>query len=91
MADGLASEIADLVTLATTLCRWRPEILNPHRTGRSNGPTEVMNLFMKQIKRVGSGFTNSDNYRLRLLLHYGVERDTHRPASIRGRHPHLVA
>jgi transposase len=85
------SEIPELETLAKTLGKWRQEILNHHRTGRSNGPTEAMNVLIKGIKRVGRGFTNFDNYRLRLLLHCGVEWDTHRTASMRGRRPHLAA
>ena len=36
--------------------------------GVSNGPTEAMNLLIKKIKRVGHGFRNFENYRLRLLL-----------------------
>jgi len=91
IAEGANSNIAELNTLATTLRRWRVEILNHHRTGRSNGPTEAMNLLIKQIKRVGRGFTSFPNYRLRLLLYCGVEWETHRTASIRGRRPHLVA
>jgi len=39
----------------------------------SNGPTEAVNLLIKRIKRVGFGFRNFDNYRLRLLLHCGVD------------------
>ena len=71
---------------------WRKEILNHHRTGgASNGPTEAMNLLIKKIKRVGCGFTNFSNYRLRVLLHCGVEWNTHRAASMRGRRPPLVA
>lgn len=91
IAEGASSKIRELVTLAATLRRWRDEILNHHRTGRSNAPTEAMNLLIKQIKRVGRGFTSFDNYRLRLLLHCGVEWDTHQTASIRGRRPHLAA
>jgi transposase len=91
IAECLDSGIRELVRLAGTLRRWREPILNHHRTGRSNGPTEAMNLLIKQIKRVGRGFTNFANYRLRLLLHCGVEWDTHRTASIRGHRPHLAA
>ena len=56
---------------AHTLSRWRTEILNHHRTGASNGPTEGMNFCAKQVKRAGRGFTNFDHYRLRVLLHAG--------------------
>jgi hypothetical protein len=49
----------------------------------SNGPTEAINLLIKKIKRVGHGFRNFDNYRLRLLLHCGVEWNTVRATPIR--------
>jgi transposase len=58
---------------------------------RSNGPTEAINLLIKKIKRVGRGFRNFDNYRLRLLLHCGVDWNTMRATPIRGRLPRLVA
>jgi len=34
--------------------------------------TEAINPIIKKIKRVGHGFRNVQNYRLRLLLHCGV-------------------
>ena len=81
----------ELRRLGGTLAKWCPEILAHHVTGDSNGPTESMNLLIKNIKRVGRGFTNFDHYRLRLLAHCGLEWQTHRTASMRGRSPHLAA
>jgi transposase len=63
----------------------------PQHRGCSNGPTEAMNLLVKKVKRVGHGFRNFTNYRLRLLLHCGVRWQTHRTARLRGRYPRLVA
>lgn len=40
---------------------------------------------------VGFGFRNFDNYRLRLLLHCGVDWQTPIATPIRGRLPRLVA
>lgn len=85
------SEVPELRRLGRTLRAWKEEILNHHRTGDSNGPTEAMNLLIKKIKRAGCGFTNFSNYRLRLLAHCGLKWQTHRAASIRGRTPHLAA
>jgi transposase len=65
--------VVELRRLAATVRRWEPEILGWHRTGLSNGPTEAMNPLIKKIKRIGHGFRNFENYRLRLLLHCGVE------------------
>jgi transposase len=88
--DGV--QILELSRLARTVRAWQTEILAWHQTtGCSNGPTEAINLLIKQVKRVGHGFRNFDNYRLRLLLHCGVRWQTHQTASLRGRSPRLVA
>jgi transposase len=50
-----------------------------------------VNLLIKKVKRVGHGFRNFTNYRLRLLLHCGVTWQTHRTARLRGRSPRLMA
>ena len=72
--------------------RWEAEILAWHATGGCyNGPTEAINLLVKKVKRVGHGFRNFDNYRLRLLLHCGVRWQTSQTARLRGRAPQLVA
>lgn len=57
--------------------------------GVSNGPTEAINLLIKKIKRVEHGFRNFDNYRLRLILHCGIE--WHTATAIRGRPLRFVA
>jgi hypothetical protein len=47
-------------------------------------------LLIKKVKRVGHGFRNFTNYRLRLLLHCGVTWPTHRTARLRGRSQRLM-
>ena len=59
--------------------------------GISNGPTEAINLLIKKIKRVGHGFRNLANYRLRHLLHCGVDWQTAHPTPLRARSPRLAA
>jgi len=87
--DGV--EVAELTRLARTVGAWQAEILAWHTTdGCSNGPTEAVNLLIKKVKRVGHGFRNFANYRLRLLLHCGVRWQTHRTARLRGRSSRLV-
>jgi transposase len=84
--------VVELPRLARTVGAWQAEILAWHATGGcSNGPTEAVNLLIKKVKRVGHGFRNFANYRLRLLLHCGVAWQAHRTASLRGRAPRLVA
>jgi transposase len=89
-AEGV--QIPELSRLAGTVRAWEAEILAFHTTnGCSNGLTEAINLLIKKVKRVGHGFRNFTNYRLRLLLHCGVRWQTHRTARLRGRSPRLVA
>ncbi len=85
------ADVVELTRLARTLRRWQPQVLAWHATGLTNGPTEAVNLLVKKVKRVGHGFRNFENYRLRLLLHCGVQWQTRPAASMRGRHPPLVA
>ncbi len=86
------SEVPELLRLARTLDAWTEELLAYFTTGGiSNGPTEAINLLIKRIKRVGFGFRNFDNYRLRLLLHCGTAWHTQTATPIRGREPRLVA
>jgi len=63
--------VEEIRSVGRTLARWRDEILNHHRTGASNGPTEGLNLLVKKVKRAGHGFRSFTNYRLRILLHAG--------------------
>jgi transposase len=85
-ADGVG--VVELSRLARTVRAWQTEILAwHHATGCSNGPTEAINLLIKKVKRVGHGFRNFANYRLRLLLHCGVRWQTHPTARLRGRSP----
>ena len=84
------AEVAEVTRLAKTIAAWQAEVLAYHDTGLSNGPTEAMNLLVKKIKRVGHGFRNFENYRLRLLLHCGVTWEDAPTARLRGR-PRSVA
>ncbi len=82
-------EVEEIRSLGDTLERWRTEILNHHRTGASNGPTEGLNLCVKKVKRAGRGFTRFEHYRLRVLLHAGGVTWPKRPSPprIRTRSP----
>lgn len=67
----LEDDVAEIQSLGRTLTNWRSEILEHHRTGASNGPTEALNLCVKRVKRCGQGFRQFEHYRLRVLLHAG--------------------
>lgn len=86
------ADVPELVRLAHTVDAWQTEILAYHTTGgASNGPTEAVNLLIEKTRRIGHGFRNFDNYRLRLLLRCGVTWQTQPVARIRGRQPRLIA
>jgi transposase len=86
------AHIPEVHTLACTIDAWEPQVLAYHTTGRaSNGRGEAVNLIIEKTRRIGHGFTNFDNYRLRLLLACGVKWYSKPTARIRGCHPRLSA
>jgi len=50
-----------------------------------------VNLLIKRVNLAGHWFRNFANYRLRLLLHCGVDWQTPQPARSRGRLRRVVA
>ena len=84
--------IPELARLGRTLHAWREELLAAFaHPGVSNGPTENLNLKIKNTKRVARGYRNFANYRLRLLLNHGRTHENHAPTRIRTRRPSLAA
>ena len=81
----------EVLRLAKTIKRWEPEVLSFFTTGRTNARSEAMNLVTEKLRRNAHGIRNFENYRLRLLLHSGVQWNTQPTARIRGRHPRLSA
>jgi transposase len=57
--------------LGRTIRDWFDKIANFHLARVSNGPTEALNNLIKRIKRIGFGFRNFENYRIRALLYAG--------------------
>lgn len=51
-----------------TVCKWWNEIEVLIVTGATTGKVEANNTAIKNIKRTGRGFTNSRNYKIRILL-----------------------
>jgi transposase len=96
-ADALIDQFLDcpvpeVARLGRTLAVWRTEFLAYFDTDRaSNGPTEAVNLLVEKIRRIGHGYRRFDHYRLRLLLHCGIEWPTLLAPRIRRRRPRFVA
>jgi transposase len=57
--------------LGRTIKHWFDKLCNYHLARVTNGPTESLNDLIKRIKRVGFGFRNFKNYRIRALLDAG--------------------
>jgi hypothetical protein len=77
-------EIPELIRLARTVDVWRGRAARYLDAGGSNGPTEAVNALIKKVNRVGHGYRNFGNYRLRLLLHCAVDWNTPPVTPIRG-------
>ncbi len=88
-----AANIPECTRLARTIRRWETEVLAYYTSdGLSNARSEAINALVKKTKRVGHGFRNIENYRLRLLLHCGAPAWHDQPAArLRRRRPHFVA
>ena len=84
--------IPELARLGRTLHAWRTELCAhfDHPTV-SNGPTENLNLKIKNTKRIARGYRKFAHYRLRLLLNHGRIHEDHSPTRIRTRRPSLAA
>lgn len=61
----------EIQRLARTLERWFDKICNHHLARITNAATEGINNLIKRIKRIGFGFRNFENYRIRVLLYAG--------------------
>ncbi len=61
----------EIQRLGRTIRAWFDKIANYHLARVSNGPTEALNNLIKRIKRIGFGFRNFENYRIRALLYAG--------------------
>lgn len=86
------ADVPELTRLARTIDRWRDEVLAFHTTsGKSNGPTEAVNLLIEKIRRIGHAYRSFTNYRRRLLLGCGVQWPTVHIHRIRGRQPAIAA
>lgn len=89
---AITCPIPEVARLGRTLTEWQTEIMAYFDTGgASNGPTEAINLLIEKIRRIGHGYRNFANYRLRLLLHCGIEWPTILTPRIRRRSPRFVA
>lgn len=92
ITDLRSCPIPELARLGRTLHAWRVELCaHFDHPDVSNGPTENLNLKIKNTKRIARGYRNFDHYRLRLLLNHGRIHEDHSPTRIRTRAPRFAA
>jgi transposase len=92
ITDLRTCPINELARLGRTLHAWRVELCaHFDHPAVSNGPTENLNLKIKNTKRTARGFRNFTHYRLRLLLNHGRIREDHPPTRIRTCRPRFAA
>jgi transposase len=92
IADLRGCPIAELARLGRTLHAWRDELCAhfDHPTV-SNGPTENLNLKVKNTKRIARGYSKFAHYRLRLLLNHGRIHEDQPLTRIRTCRPRFAA
>ena len=68
---GHPSRPDEIRKLGRTLNKWYAKICNYHLARITNAPAEGLNNLIKRVKRIGYGFRNFENYRIRVLLYAG--------------------
>ena len=92
IADLRGCPIPELARLGRTMHAWQHELCaHFDHPDVSNGPTENLNLKIKNTKRIARGYRNFTHYRLRLLLNHGRIHEDHSPTRIRTRAPRFAA
>lgn len=68
------ADMPETARLAATIDTWWPHILVFLKLRVTNARTEGFNRTIKQVKRVGCGFRNMDNYERRIMAHIAQTR-----------------
>jgi transposase len=69
----LVADMPETTRLAETIDTWWPAIEAFLRHRVTNARTEGGNRVIKQVKRVGCGYRNQDNYERRIVLHIAAK------------------
>ncbi len=67
------ADMPETTCLAETVQTWWPQIEAFLRLRITNARTEGTNRVIKQLKRVGCGYRNQDNYERRIVLHVAAK------------------
>ena len=71
---AIDAHLPETTRLAGTIQTWWPAVLTALTAEVDNARTEGFNRIIKQVKRVGCGYRNIDNYQRRILSHIAVTR-----------------
>lgn len=71
---AIDAQLPEATRLAGTISTWWPAVLVALTHDVNNARTEGFNRIIKQVKRVGCGYRNMNNYQRRILSHIAVTR-----------------
>jgi transposase len=71
---AIDAQLPETTRLAGTIQTWWPAVLTALLADVDNARTEGFNRIIKQVKRVGCGYRNMDNYQRRILSHIAITR-----------------
>jgi transposase len=71
---AIDAHLPEATRLAGTIQTWWPAVLTALLADVDNARTEGFNRIIKQVKRIGCGYRNMDNYQRRILSHIAVTR-----------------
>jgi transposase len=71
---AIDAQLPEATRLTGTIQTWWPAVLVTLLHDVNNARTEGFNRIIKQVKRVGCGYRNLDNYQRRILSHIAVTR-----------------
>jgi transposase len=70
LLDWMHDALSDFPKSINTMVRWFGEIVGYFDERTTSDTVEVINNQLKLIKRIGCGFRNFNNFRLRSLLNW---------------------
>lgn len=68
---AIQSNIPEIKSVVEMFDRHQASILNSIETGASNARAEQLNGLIQELKTIGRGYRNADNFRIAILFFYG--------------------
>ena len=69
--DALSVGIKEITDVVSTFDRHKTGIINAIETGANNAGAERLNGAIQELRTIGRGYKNIDNFRIVILFFYG--------------------